>query len=331
VFPGIYPESVILSIAGGTSAAHIRYISDVKWGAKITGGYDRAAFRVNSGPYVDVIGFDVSNVTGTQGIEMYASGGSILGNLVHNVAGSSAGGAGIHTYPQSTVDVQILGNVVHDIGNYLNPNNWQVTHGIYIESTRAVVEDNLVYRNEAWGIHMFHTPNNDTVTNNTVFENGWGGIIVSGTSAQYTGGSGVDDYTTVSNNIIMNNGWHGGTGRGGIVEEGSTGPHNVYYNNLLWNNQFQGSTGSQINIQTGVASGNIVANPQFVNYQSDGSGNYQLSASSPAIDAGTSGGAISGFARPPKIDIQGGSRPLGANFDIGAYEYQSSPATWPWF
>src|SRR5882724_10631042 len=77
VLPGVYPESVIVH-TGGTSSEHIRYVSDVKWAAKITGGYDRAAFRVQSGSYVDIVGFDITNTTGTQGIEMYASGGSIL-------------------------------------------------------------------------------------------------------------------------------------------------------------------------------------------------------------------------------------------------------------
>ena len=49
------------------------------------------------------------------------------------------------------------------------------------------------------------------------------------------------------------------------------------------------------------------------------SGNdYHLSSTSPAIDAGTSSHA-------PSTDIAGNPRPSGAGYDIGAYEYQSSP------
>ena len=52
---------------------------------------------------------------------------------------------------------------------------------------------------------------------------------------------------------------------------------------------------------------------QFADYQSDGSGNYHLEATSPAIDAGTSIGA-------PSTDYDGKPRPQGRDFDIGPYE-----------
>jgi hypothetical protein len=44
---------------------------------------------------------------------------------------------------------------------------------------------------------------------------------------------------------------------------------------------------------------------------------YQLSATSPAIDAGTS-------MRAPKIDILGNPRPKGKGWDICCYEYQGN-------
>jgi hypothetical protein len=52
----------------------------------------------------------------------------------------------------------------------------------------------------------------------------------------------------------------------------------------------------------------------MVNYQVNGSGNYRLLSSSPAIDRGTS-------AKAPTIDYAGVARPRGAAIDIGAYEY----------
>ncbi len=52
----------------------------------------------------------------------------------------------------------------------------------------------------------------------------------------------------------------------------------------------------------------IVADPLFV-----GGGNYELTAGSPAIDAGANGGVI--------LDYYGGHRPWGGGFDIGAEEY----------
>jgi hypothetical protein len=44
---------------------------------------------------------------------------------------------------------------------------------------------------------------------------------------------------------------------------------------------------------------------------------YHLSATSPAIDAGTSLGA-------PGMDLEGNGRPFGADYDIGAYEFGST-------
>jgi hypothetical protein len=65
--------------------------------------------------------------------------------------------------------------------------------------------------------------------------------------------------------------------------------------------------------------GAITANPQLVDYRSDGSGDYHLTATSPAIDAGTNSGA-------PTTDIDGVLRPQGKAWDIGLYEYVSKKA-----
>jgi hypothetical protein len=46
----------------------------------------------------------------------------------------------------------------------------------------------------------------------------------------------------------------------------------------------------------------------------NGTGNYRLSSSSPAIDRGTSTSA-------PRIDLMMVARPRGAAIDIGAYEF----------
>ena len=63
----------------------------------------------------------------------------------------------------------------------------------------------------------------------------------------------------------------------------------------------------------------LVVDPQFVNYQPDGTGDYHLQNTSPAIDAGTSIGA-------PTTDLDGNPRPQGDGFDIGLYESKVSRA-----
>ena len=121
-----------------------------------------------------------------------------------------------------------------------------------------------------------------------------------------------DDYTMVTNNIVVYNLAHdyGSSliGGFGISEAGITGTHNVYDNNLVYGNQT-----APFSLQNGNTPGpTISADPMFVNYISDGTGDYHLRAGSPAINAGTSQGPA------PTYDINGVSRPP---WDLGAYEY----------
>jgi hypothetical protein len=63
----------------------------------------------------------------------------------------------------------------------------------------------------------------------------------------------------------------------------------------------------------GAASGTIAADPQFVDYRPDGTGNYRLKRTSPALNKG-----LAAFA--PATDIDNAPRPRGTAPDIGAYE-----------
>jgi hypothetical protein len=64
----------------------------------------------------------------------------------------------------------------------------------------------------------------------------------------------------------------------------------------------------------GTVTGTITSDPLFVSYASNGTGNYRVTKSSPAIDRGNATNA-------PKIDAAGVARPRGAAVDIGAYEF----------
>jgi hypothetical protein len=318
VAAGTYTDAVVTSVKG-TAAARVRFVSASRWGAKLqTSG----AYRpwLNHGDYVDIEGFDISAPDAHLGIQNEGSNVRIVGNHIHDVAASmnanacdSNGGAGIVNSNYSASYNEINGNVVHDIGNYKNPivpTSCWVVQGIYESTYGGKILNNIVYKNEAFGLNLWHASNATTVANNISFNNGVGGLQVGAGDAP--GGVTADNYV-VSNNIIIDNPLFG------IRAAGSVGSNNRYLNNIIYRNGT-----SFTNISSGI-SGTLSVDPLFVNYQLDGfaaGGDYHLRPTSPAVDAGVSAGA-------PPTDISGASRPQGAACDIGAYQHTSAPAPAP--
>ncbi|MDB4935206.1 MAG: hypothetical protein JWP87_2178 [Labilithrix sp.] len=305
VAPGTYTGNVATS-AQGSATGRIRYVSETKWGAKIVGTGTEATWT-NNGSYTDVVGFDITG-SGRLGILNYGSHTSMSGNHVHNLAVSGgctgSGGAGIVNANYSSSDGDVIGNVVHDIGV---PGACNGVQGIYSSNLRGHIYNNIVYRASSFGIHLWHAANNVIIANNTVFANGssgMGGGIVIGTGD--SPGGVVLDNTRVVNNVVYNN------PATSIVEYCYSGQSCIGANNTIANNLVYGN-GSGISLRVGSASGTITADPQFVNYQANGTGDYRLKSTSPGIDKGTSMYA-------PSFDIDNVARPRGAALDIGAYE-----------
>ena len=304
VAPGQYGNTTIRR--SGTASGRLRIVSDEKWRAKIVGtGAD--GHLTNLGNHVDIVGFDVSG-SGRLGIVNFGSYTRIEGNHVHDLKISGRcmglGGAGIVNAGYVATDADIVGNVVHDIGV---PGKCNGVQGIYHSNLRGKIMNNIVYRVSAWGIHLWHAANNVVIANNTVFNNGsnrMGGGIAAG-SGDSPGGI-VLDNTTIMNNIVYGN-------PGASIEQfcyagvGCIGPSNTTANNLVYGN------GAGIRLRVGGASGTVTADPRFVNYQPDGSGNYRLQSSSPAIDRAL-------IMAAPAYDMDNVARPLGGAADIGAYE-----------
>ncbi|MET0856100.1 MAG: right-handed parallel beta-helix repeat-containing protein [Telluria sp.] len=305
VAPGLYRENVKTSVHGSASA-RIRYVSNGKWQARVVGSGTEAMWT-NYGNYTDIVGFDISG-SGRLGILNYASYTLVAGNHVHDLAVSGgctgSGGAGITNANYGASDGDIVGNVVHDIGV---PGKCVGVQGIYSSNLRGRIYNNIVYRASAFGIHLWHAANNVTIGNNTVFANGagniGGGIVI---GAGDSPGGVVLDNTTVVNNIVYNN------PAAAIKEycydgENCTGARNTIANNLVYGN------GSAISLRRGADAGTIVADPQFVDFRPDGSGDYRLRETSPAVNR-----ALATHA--PATDIDNVARPRGAAPDIGAYE-----------
>ena len=306
VAPGTY--QAVTTSKSGTASQRIRYISDVQWGAKVMGTSSSEAAWMQDGSYVDLVGFDISGGS-RLGVENNGSNVKILGNYVHNIAGScsSSGGAGIDNSNYSASNDDIIGNIVGNIGP--SPGSCNTVQGIYLSNSGGITANNIVFAVSAWGIQMWHAATNATIVNNTVFAC-YGGITV---GAGDSPGGVTSDNTLVANNIVYKN-----TGYG-IYEYGATGTHNRYINNLVTGNP------TEISLQNGLsATGTVTADPEFVNYQANGTGDYHLKSTSPAVNAGTSTSA-------PVQDFSGGTRPVGGAWDIGAYEYGATAATWPWY
>ncbi len=307
VAPGTY-GNVVTSVSG-TASARIRFVSDTQYGAKIVTSVDQA--WLNSGNFVDIMGFDVGGGARI-GIGNQGSSVRIIGNVVHNSNNSctSNGGAGIDNENYNAADDDVIANIVHDIGP-MPPGTCNTVQGIYHSNLRGHIVNNIVYRVSAWGIALWHAANAVTIANNLVFNCGGtngGGVIIGAGDAP---GGVTTDNTLLVNNIIRNNG-------GVSVEElGAIGTHNIYTDNILWQNAKSPS------LITGVLQNTIAADPLMVNYQPDGSGNYQLQPTSRAINSGTTQGM-------PPNDFLGAPRPFGSGPDIGPYEFGATAPAWPW-
>jgi hypothetical protein len=305
VGPGTYREN-IRHATNGTAAARIRFVSNPKWGAKVVGSGTEAAWT-NNGDYTEIVGFDITG-SGRLGVLNWGSHTLMAGNHVHDIAVSGGctgnGGAGIMNANYRGTDNDIVGNVIHDIGLRGACNGVQ---GIYHSNLRGHIYNNIVYRISSYAIHLWHAANGVVIANNTLFANGavnMGGGILLGTGGQ-PGGVQLNN-TKVINNIVYDN------PAASIQEycdpgQRCIGPNNTIAANLVYGN------GNGISLLHGSATGTIAADPQFVNYQANGKGDYRLKRTSPAINKALP------LAAPPS-DIEHAIRPRGGAPDIGAHE-----------
>lgn len=79
-----------------------------------------------------------------------------------------------------------------------------------------------------------------------------------------------------------------------------------HINNLIFGN------GAGITTKTGTQNGTLNADPQFINYQANGAGDYHLKSTSAAMKAGVTVSQVI-------TDFDGTARAHGSAYDIGAY------------
>jgi len=330
VEPGKYTVSYtgISTTTSGTAAAPITFESQTKWGAQLYNpGNDNDNQQdvwTNSGDYNIINGFDISGNGANEDVwcgilDMGGSHCQFINNYVHDIALpnnlTSGGLGGIAEYTETPVAGHnlISGNYCTRIGTPGGGNLW---HGIYAELPYDVISNNVCVGNMSIGITDGYYSTNETIVDNTCLGNGNGGIWIGGDNV------GPEDYDVIANNICANNGGNGiyedtDPGDGGVF-----GSHNQYLNNCVYGNTDGTIADSYGDIVApyGTVSGTVTGNPMFVNYKSDGTGNYQLSAGTSCIGVGTS-------TDMPTTDFLGVARPSVGPYDIGAYQATSPSIT----
>ena len=307
VAPGTYDVGAgIVNDNSGTANSPIVYIgsydkSTWTWNTKLVS--TGSAVWTTSANYVDIVGFDLTSTdaSATWGFHIGGSDISIKDNYVHDIYSDSPG-AGIMLGSGTTATGNLVeGNVVareaHTAGGSTD------NQCIYTTESYTTIVNNIVFGCHKYGIQIYSNiaggSNYNVIANNTVFAS-YRGIVVGG---QDTGsGAPTVDYNIITNNIVY-----------GITDIGLNaavifGSHNITSNNLTYND------GTNYSSSYTNHTNDIVADPLFVNYAPDGTGDYQLQPASPCRDAGTNVGA-------PKYDFLYVSRPQGSAVDCGAYEF----------
>jgi regulation of enolase protein 1 (concanavalin A-like superfamily) len=125
----------------------------------------------------------------------------------------------------------------------------------------------------------------------------------------------------LSNCTFVANSSFSGSAIGGFFSNTNHTLNNcIFWGNLnsspIFNGQGASTTITYSVVEGGYpGTGNLSSDPLFVDATN---GDFRLQACSPAIDAGISTGA-------PAIDLDGNPRPINSGFDMGAYEFQSTP------
>lgn len=256
---------------------------------------------------------------------------TVSGNWVFNMGpgGASTPGncrtvRGIYMARKST----ITNNVVFNNSE----NGIAVTHN----SSNSVISGNTVFNNGGYGTGLNGWSDGSGSTTATCCAPG-GALNGLGDGITIAADPGVtQSNVVVTNNIVYNNGAANGKstssqtcgillGRQGGSVTGAMVSNNLVVNTTTGNPKVSGGIpcGSNFAPVQGFGNngntitGTIVSNPQFVNYQPNGSGDYHLASGSPAVWVGTTQGSA-------KVDFE--SAPRHSPPSLGAFEFVTTNA-----
>jgi hypothetical protein len=179
--PGTYgARGTVTALArSGSAAARISFVAEpgapaprILGQLRVEGNHRRLCGLLFEGPTGPVPkgtasskgGEDVQVWIMGDGVELSRS--EVRGNRWH---------AGVYLYEAK--DARIVGNWVHDNGQFGNPAMANLDHGIYFESGSGLVADNLIEHNLAHGVQLYPEPARVTVRNNIITGHGRAAII----------------------------------------------------------------------------------------------------------------------------------------------------------
>lgn len=265
-------------------------------------GYGAIVFRGNHGLIEGNIINIEYNTDGTQGHGIYLMRGT--GTIIRGNSISGPSGYGIHIYDEHKSEdtagyIPVISDVVVENNVVTNSRERSgiIVAADYTTQIRGVIIRNNVLANNNQGNGIYATVSNGQVEdifilNNTIFTTGTG---------RYRGGIAVNQ--NVKNVVIKNN----------IIYVSDQSEYHIMnygeiQNVIADNNLYWPAPLKLVNVNDNHA---IIADPTFVNLQNS---DFHLQASSPAIDAGLALTEV-------MADKDNSSRPQGAGYDIGAYEY----------
>ncbi len=241
--------------------------------------------------------------------EMYHHGGDSV-QVGHNggnqVVGLYVGRNTMHHDRENAVDLKEVSNAVVSENTMYGYRGTSSSEGaavvIHYCPINAAIVNNLIYDSQ---VGISSTSLNSTCAGKQVI-NRIAGNVIRGTLGTAIQGWGTGKTTQIANNTIYS------AGSAGID---ITNPDS---NSFAENNIVNGTSGI-----VGITQrSNLTSNPLFVNVLA---GDLHVAAGSPAIDAGVVSSVFSGFQSvyglSIAIDRDGRTRPGGAAWDIGAYEY----------